>query len=144
MSELCPTKYKTAPVRFLEDMAANLISGIDWEMQVDCRPETRRQQEIVAMKKTEIEIEMSETVAYSSRSERLENFCPTCRCMTEMASTQVSAVLGQTSERELYRLVETGEVHFVETDRVLICLNSLPGYEQKKVTSEETTPQSGL
>ncbi|HUR96886.1 MAG TPA: hypothetical protein VMZ26_02345 [Pyrinomonadaceae bacterium] len=77
------------------------------------------------MKKTEIEIEMSETVAYSSRSERLENFCPSCRSMTEMATPSVAAVLRKATEREIYRLVETSKVHFVETDRVLICLKSL-------------------
>jgi hypothetical protein len=77
-------------------------------------------------KKTDIEIEMRETVAYSSRSERLENYCSVCRCMSEMATPQVAAVLIQTTEREIYRLVETGGVHFVETDRVLVCLSSLP------------------
>ena len=76
-------------------------------------------------KKTEIEIEMSETVAYSSRRERFENFCPTCKAMSEMATPQTAAVLTHTTERELYKLVETGRVHFVETDRVLICLQSL-------------------
>ena len=77
------------------------------------------------MKKTEIEIEMSETVAYSSRGERLENFCPVCKCMTEMATPSVAAVLQRVTEREIYRLVEMGTIHFVETDRVLICLQSL-------------------
>lgn len=76
-------------------------------------------------KKTEIEIEMSETVAYSSRGERFENFCPTCKSMSEMATPQLAAVLTHTTEREIYRLVETGSVHFVETDRVLMCLKSL-------------------
>ena len=76
--------------------------------------------------KTEIEIEMSETVAYSRREDRFENFCPTCKRMSEMATPQIAAVLTHTTEREIYRLVETGNVHFVETDRVLICLSSLP------------------
>ncbi len=75
--------------------------------------------------KTEIEIEMSETVAYSSRGERFENFCPICKCMTQMATPSVAAILRKTTEREIYRLVETGKVHFVETDRVLVCLQSL-------------------
>ena len=79
--------------------------------------------------KTAIEIEMTEVVAYSSRSERFENFCPVCGCMTEMATPQVGAVLAHTTEREIYRLVEAGDIHFVETDRVLVCLNSLPGVQ---------------
>jgi hypothetical protein len=81
--------------------------------------------------KTEFEIEVNETVTYSRRSERFENFCPTCKCMTEMATPQVGAILAELTEREIYRLVETGEIHFVETDRVLVCLSSLPGYHGK-------------
>ena len=77
--------------------------------------------------KTEIEIELNETVAYSRRSERFETFCPECKSLVEMAAPQVAAILTQTTEREIYRLVETGKVHFVETDRVLICLKSLQG-----------------
>lgn len=76
------------------------------------------------IQKTEIEIEMSETVAYSRRSERFETFCPGCRSLVEMATPQVAAILTHTTEREIYRLVETGSVHFVETDRVLMCLKS--------------------
>ena len=74
--------------------------------------------------KKEIEIELNETVAYSRPSERFENYCPGCKSLVEMATPQVAAVLTHTTEREIYRLVETNEVHFVETDRVLICLNS--------------------
>jgi len=130
MSELCPTEYKTKPVCFSEDVAANLISLIDWEMQVDCRPETRRQQEIVAMKKTEIEIEMSETVAYSSRGERFEAYCPQCTALVEMANPPIAAIVMHTSQREIYRLVEANQVHFVEAEQVLICLKSLSELQQ--------------
>ncbi len=86
--------------------------------------------------KTRIEIEVNETVAYSRSSERFENYCPDCRRMAEMATPQVGAVLGHLTEREIYRLVESGSIHFVETDRVLICLNSLPGYQIVTETEE--------
>ncbi len=75
--------------------------------------------------KTEIEIELSETVAYCRRSERFETFCPECKSLVEMTTPQVAAILERPTEREIYRLVETGAVHFIETDRVLICLKSL-------------------
>ncbi len=75
--------------------------------------------------KTEIEIEFNETLVYSRRSERFESFCPECKSLVEMATAQVAALLTQSNEREIYRFVETGKVHFVETDRVLICLRSL-------------------
>jgi hypothetical protein len=75
--------------------------------------------------KTEIDIELSETIAYSRRSERLEAHCPQCNLQVEMAIPQVAAVLTHSTEREIFRLIETGNIHFVETDRVLICLRSL-------------------
>ena len=80
--------------------------------------------------KTEIEIELSETVAYSRRSERFEAFCPECKSLVEMAAPAVAAVLTHSTEREIYRLVETGKVHFAETDRVLICLKSFADFKQ--------------
>ena len=75
--------------------------------------------------KTEIEFELSETVMYSRRGERFETFCPQCKSLVEMSTPQIAAILTRSNEREIYRLVETGKVHFVETDRVLICLKSL-------------------
>lgn len=75
--------------------------------------------------KTEIEIELSETVAYTRGSERFETFCPECKSPVEMATPQIAAILTQLTEREIYRLVETDKIHFVETNRVLICLKSL-------------------
>jgi hypothetical protein len=42
-----------------------------------------------------------------------------------MSTPQGAAILTRSTERGIYRLVETGKIHFVETDRVLICLKSL-------------------
>lgn len=75
--------------------------------------------------KTEIEIELSETIAYSKRQERFEAFCQLCKSLVEMSTPQVAAILTHSKEREIYRLIEVGKVHFVETDKVLICLRSL-------------------
>jgi hypothetical protein len=80
--------------------------------------------------KTEIEIELNETVAYSRPAERFETFCPECKTLVEMAAAPVAAVFEGITEREIYRLVETGKIHFIETDRVLICLNSFADYKK--------------
>jgi len=80
--------------------------------------------------KTEIEIELSETVAYSRRNEWFEAFCPECQSPVEMCTPQIAAILTRSTEREIYRLVETGEIHFIETDGVLICLNSLINFKK--------------
>ena len=75
--------------------------------------------------KTEIEIEMSETVAYSSRTERFEAYCLQCESLVEMATPPVAAIMAHITEREVYRLVEAGEIHFFESERVFICTRSL-------------------
>jgi hypothetical protein len=78
-------------------------------------------------KKMEIEIELSETIAYSRSSEKFEAYCPRCGVLVEMAVPQTAAILASSSEREIYRLIETDKVHFSETDRILVCLSSLAG-----------------
>jgi len=79
---------------------------------------------------TQIEIEFSETIAYSRPGERYETFCPECKSMVEMLTTQVAAIVTGTTDREIYRLVETGKVHFVESGRVLVCLRSLSEHHE--------------
>ena len=75
--------------------------------------------------KTEIEIEVSETVAYRPRREMREVFCPSCECLTQMATPLLAAVTAELTEREIFRLIEAGKVHFVETDGVFICMRSI-------------------
>ena len=123
MSKLCLKKSKTFSGESGEDDVATRISVGKYQMY--CNAELRGKQEKQMNQKTEIEIEISETVAYSRRSERFETFCPECKTLVEMSSPQVAAILTRITEREIYRFVETGKVHFVETDRVLICLKSL-------------------
>jgi hypothetical protein len=56
--------------------------------------------------------------------------------MTEVCTPQVAAILVHATEREIYRLVETNGVHFIETDRVLVCLNSLIDHQVVTKTEE--------
>lgn len=82
--------------------------------------------------KTEIEIELSETIAYSKRRERFEAYCPSCEALIEMATPHIAAILTHSTEREIFSLVEAGKIHFVETDGVLICLSSLIDFKKKE------------
>jgi len=45
--------------------------------------------------------------------------------LVEMALPNVAAVEFQISERRIFRLMEAKEIHFVETDRILVCLDSI-------------------
>ena len=79
--------------------------------------------------KTEIEFELNETIAYSRSDERLGVFCPHCQTIVQMAVPHVASILAKVSEREIYRLIVTNQVHFIESGRVLVCLTSLTGYQ---------------
>ncbi|MBS1793036.1 MAG: hypothetical protein JSS81_04235 [Acidobacteria bacterium] len=75
--------------------------------------------------KTEIIFEIEETVAFKSR----RNFiavCGECRALTEMVTTETAAALTGVGEREIYRLIENGRLHFIEAERVFVCRSSLP------------------
>ena len=81
-------------------------------------------------RKTEIEFELNETIAYTRSDERLGVFCPSCQMIVEMAVPHVAAILADLSEREVYRRIVTNEVHFIEGGRLLVCIGSLTTYVQ--------------
>lgn len=80
--------------------------------------------------KTTIEIEFSETIVYTKRREKFEAYCRSCASMVEMATPYIAAILTSSTEREIFSLVEAGKIHFVETDGVLVCLNSLVDFKE--------------
>ena len=45
--------------------------------------------------------------------------------MTEMATPKTASVLADITEREVFRLIEGKEVHFLENARILVCITSL-------------------
>jgi hypothetical protein len=75
-------------------------------------------------KKAGIIIEIDEKVLVANSPPKFEAFCPECKRMVELTSPAVAAVELQISERRIFRLIETKEIHFVETDRILVCLES--------------------
>lgn len=81
--------------------------------------------------KTEIEIKLIETIHYSKHSERFEAYCPECGSTAEFTTPHTAALITGSSEREIYRLIEANAIHFVETDRVLVCQRSLSNYQNK-------------
>lgn len=83
-------------------------------------------------RKTEIEIELSETVAYTRSDEMLCVFCPRCETLVEMAAPHIASVLAAMSEREIFRRIEANQAHFVETDRLLVCIDSLKDCHERK------------
>ena len=75
--------------------------------------------------KMEIMFEVEETIILRQSTNRLEAFCPQCQALVEMITPQLAAVVSKTSIREIFRLIESGRLHFMETDEIRVCLNSL-------------------
>ena len=76
-------------------------------------------------KKDGIVIEIDERIAVTNSEEQFEAYCSGCKKMTEMATPQTAGVLADISEREVFRLIEGKEIHFIENARVLVCVASL-------------------
>lgn len=72
-----------------------------------------------------IVVEIDERIAVTNKEQQFEAYCSDCKTMTEMASPKTAGVLAGISEREVFRLIEGKAIHFIENDRVLVCLASL-------------------
>lgn len=69
--------------------------------------------------------EVEETIVQRQPVSISNVLCRQCASIVGIALPQTLANLSRISEREIFRLVETGEIHFIEAKWVLICLNSI-------------------
>ena len=72
-----------------------------------------------------IVVEIDERIAVTDTEQQFEAYCSECKRMTEMATPKTASVLADISEREVFRLIEGKEVHFLENARILVCITSL-------------------
>jgi hypothetical protein len=72
-----------------------------------------------------IVVEIDERISVTNAEQQFEAYCSECRKMTEMVTPKIAAALGGISEREVFRLIEGTEVHFIENARILVCIESL-------------------
>ena len=72
-----------------------------------------------------IVVEIDERIAVTNAEQQFEAYCSDCKKMTEMATPKTAGMLTQISEREVFRLIEGKEIHFIENARVLVCVTSL-------------------
>jgi hypothetical protein len=73
----------------------------------------------------EIKFETEEFVFFKA-GRNFTGFCGQCNALVEMLTMETAAVFSGFSELEIFRLMEAGEIHFIETERVFVCQNSLP------------------
>ena len=72
-------------------------------------------------KRAEITFEVEETISFRQASAAITEFCPNCDATSVMISPEILASLTGASEREIFRLVETGLIHFKEAGRLVVC-----------------------
>lgn len=72
-----------------------------------------------------IVVEIDERIPVTNTEQQFEAYCSECTKMTQMATPKTAGVLTDISEREVFRLIEGKEIHFVENARVLVCVESL-------------------
>jgi hypothetical protein len=74
-------------------------------------------------------IETEQISILFDRSKQDFMFCPKCEVESVMLLPEKIAELTNVSIREIYRRIESGEVHFIEKERILVCLESLLNQE---------------
>jgi len=84
-----------------------------------------------------IVIEIDERIAVTNSEQQFEAYCSDCKKMTEMATPKTAAMLTDISEREVFRLIEGKEIHFIENARVLVCIESLRNLRANSNTASE-------
>ena len=80
------------------------------------------------LKRTRIIVNTSELTIIRKLRGPTQADCPLCRARVEMATVEQVVTLTGIHSRAIYRSVERGRLHFIETaeGHLLICLNSLP------------------
>jgi hypothetical protein len=71
---------------------------------------------------TEFTFEIEETIVLRRGEMVRQGYCPVCSEPTVMVAPQILAVIGETSEREIFRLIEAGKLYFTEDERIFACL----------------------
>ncbi|HXI91929.1 MAG TPA: hypothetical protein VNO24_18085 [Blastocatellia bacterium] len=77
--------------------------------------------------KTEITVATRQRITIRRRSEPPDAWCERCGAQVQMLAPLEVAALLQTTARAIFRGVEAGELHFLETadGGLLVCRNSL-------------------
>jgi hypothetical protein len=72
-----------------------------------------------------IVVEIDERIAVTNTEQQFEAYCSECKKMTDMATPKTAGVLTEITEREIFRLIEGKDIHFIENAGVLVCVESL-------------------
>ena len=89
--------------------------------------------------------EVEETIALRQGAQIGSEFCPQCRLVSALIMPRVIAIFSGVKEREIFRLIESGKIYFVEANGVLVCLSCIYRYGcDYAITRNSSGPESGL
>jgi hypothetical protein len=75
-------------------------------------------------RKVKITFEIEEKIFFKARK-ILTSFCEFCGRPVELLPIETAVLLLELSEGQISRLIKSGSVHFIETDKVYLCRSSL-------------------
>ena len=91
-----------------------------------------------------IVVEIDERIAVSKPEHQFEAYCSDCKRVTDMATPKTAGLLFRLSEREVFRLIEGKESHFVEHASLLVCVESLRNITtDSSMSTEQSADGSG-
>ena len=73
----------------------------------------------------QITFETEETIVLHEGSMPEKQFCPECDATVLMVAPRAAAAVSGFTEREVFRFLESGKIHFTENEPILICLSSV-------------------
>jgi len=90
-------------------------------------------------RRIEITVEQHRLVVLSRRNRSINTWCETCGEQVQMVTPDQAAQLWNVSTRTIYRRVEAGRLHFMETEKglTLICFQSLENNSKTTQAWEE-------
>lgn len=94
--------------------------------------------------KTEITLEVEETIILRQSGNKFKAFCPQCQALVEMITPQITAALTGLGEREIFRLIEAAEIHFVEAERIFVCRDSLANGSEPPALASGVKPDAEI
>lgn len=92
-------------------------------------------------KTTEISIETQERILFrQTSSHEIERICGQCETHSVFLNPERAALLFNVTAREIYRRVERGAIHFIETasGTTLVCAASLSGATDERTKFDST------
>jgi len=90
--------------------------------------------EILKIRKREIIAERERCVTIRWGSFQRDKFCLVCNHSSPFISVDQAAVIGGTTSLAIYRAIESGRVHALETTEgfLIVCLASITGDKEKE------------